>query len=95
MLDIADLPNVNVDTSGSQPDRGFVEFAVRHLGPERVIYGSDAPIRDFPSQLAKVQGATLDQAAKAKILSENAARLLNLPNPAQPNQAHLNKDSAA
>lgn len=78
VLDVADLPNVYVDTSGSQPDRGFVEYAVAHLGADRVLYGSDAPGRDFIPQLAKVTGATIDAAAKTKIMGTNAVKLLKL-----------------
>ena len=78
VLDIHDLPNVYVDTSGSQPDAGFVEFAVEQLGAERILYGSDAPIRDYASQLAKVTGARISDRERQRILGENAARLLNL-----------------
>ena len=78
VLDVKDLPNVYVDTSGSQPDAGYVEFAVQHLGAERLIFGSDAPLRDYGSQLAKVTGAHIDDDAKAKILGRNIAALLGL-----------------
>ncbi|MBX3010071.1 MAG: amidohydrolase family protein [Caldilineaceae bacterium] len=78
ILDIQDLPNVAIDTSGSQPDAGFLEFAVAHLGPERILFGSDAPLRDYPAQLAKVTGANIDEAARQQILAGNAARLIQL-----------------
>ena len=77
-IDIQDLPNVLIDTSGSQPDAGFLEFAVEQLGAERVIFGSDAPIRDYSVQLAKVMGANISPAARQQILVQNAVRLLNL-----------------
>ena len=77
VLDIKDLPNVYIDTSGSQPDAGFTEFAVAELGAERVLFGSDAPIRDYAVQLAKVQGANISETARRQILGANAARLLN------------------
>lgn len=78
VLDIKDLPNVYIDTSGSQPDAGFTEFAVAELGAARVLFGSDAPIRDYTVQLAKVQGANISETARRQILGENTARLLNL-----------------
>jgi len=78
VVDIKDLPNVSIDTSGSQPDAGFTEFAVAELGADRVLFGSDAPIRDYAVQLAKVQGANIPEAARRQILGANAARLLNL-----------------
>ncbi|MEZ4861484.1 MAG: amidohydrolase family protein [Caldilineaceae bacterium] len=78
VLDIKDLPNVAVDTSGSQPDAGFVEFAVEQLGAARVLFGSDVPIRDYATQLAKVQGAKISDEARRLILGQNAARLIHL-----------------
>jgi predicted TIM-barrel fold metal-dependent hydrolase len=41
-----------------------------------VIFGSDAAGRSFASQLAKVMGAEVPQAAKNLILGENLRRLL-------------------
>jgi uncharacterized protein len=46
-------------------------MAVRELGPDRVIFGSDAPGRSFASQLAKVYGAEVPDAAKQRIFSTN------------------------
>jgi len=70
------LPNVSVDLAGSDPTNGFVEMAVRELGAERVIYGSDAGGRSLASQLAKVHGATVAESAKKLILGENLKRML-------------------
>ena len=78
VLDIQDLPNVYIDTSGSQPDAGFTEFAVEQLGADRILFGSDAPIRDYAVQLTKVTGAKISDAARQQILGQNAARLLKL-----------------
>jgi len=68
--------NVSIDLSGCDPTAGMVEMAVRELGPERVIYGSDFPGRSFASQLAKVYSADLPDAPRRLILAENARRLL-------------------
>jgi len=73
---IRDCPNVYADLCGSDPTAGFTEMAVRELGAERVLYGSDAGGRSFASQLAKVLGARIPQAAKRLILGENLRRLL-------------------
>ena len=51
-------------------------MAVRELGAERVLYGSDAPGRAFASQIAKVTGADISASQKALILGENLKRLL-------------------
>jgi predicted TIM-barrel fold metal-dependent hydrolase len=68
--------NVYAEIAGSNPTVGFVEMAVRELGAERVIYGSDVGGRSFASQLAKVLGARVSDAGKALILGGNLRRLL-------------------
>jgi predicted TIM-barrel fold metal-dependent hydrolase len=69
-------PNISVDLGGGDPVAGITEMAVRELGPERVLYGSDAPGRSFASQLAKVHGAEIPDEAKRLILAANLKRLL-------------------
>ncbi len=76
---VRDCPNVWVDTSGGAPEAGLVEFAVAELGAHRVLYGSDAPIRDFPVAIARVTGSALPEAVKRRLLHDNAAELLGLP----------------
>jgi predicted TIM-barrel fold metal-dependent hydrolase len=73
---IRDHANVSVDLGGSDPTAGMVEMAVRELGAERVIYGSDAGGRSFASQLAKVRSADIPEDAKALILGGNLKRML-------------------
>jgi uncharacterized protein len=69
-------PNISVDLGGGDPVAGITEMAVRELGPERVLYGSDAPGRSFASQLAKVRGADISDDTKQLILATNLKRLL-------------------
>jgi hypothetical protein len=69
-------PNVYADLAGGDPTAGFTEMAVRELGAERVLYGSDAGGRSFASQLGKVLGADLPESARRLILSEDLKRLL-------------------
>lgn len=68
--------NLSVDLAGSDPTNGFVEMAVRELGAERIIWGSDAGGRSLGSQLAKVVGSTVPEAAKKLILGENLKRMM-------------------
>jgi len=68
--------NVHADLAGGDPTAGFTEAAVRELGAERVLYGSDAGGRSFASQLAKVHGAELPDRARQLILAGNLQRLL-------------------
>ncbi len=67
---------VYADLAGGDPTAGVTEMAVRELGAERVLYGSDAGGRSFASQLAKVFGADLTESARRLILAENLKRLL-------------------
>jgi predicted TIM-barrel fold metal-dependent hydrolase len=62
--------------AGFDPTAGVVEMAVRELGPERVVYGSDVGGRSFASQLAKVMGADIPDSAKELVLGGNLRRLL-------------------
>ena len=73
---VADCPNVAVDTAGGDPESNMVELAARRLGPGRVVFGSDMPIRHFGISLAKVLGADLPMATRRDILWNNAARIL-------------------
>ena len=68
--------NLYADLAGSDPVAGYTEMAVRELGAERIIYGSDAGGRSFASQLGKVFGAQIPDAAKQLILSGNLRRLM-------------------
>jgi predicted TIM-barrel fold metal-dependent hydrolase len=73
---IRPFPQVYAELCGSDPTAGFTEMAVRELGAERVLYGSDAGGRSFASQLAKVLGADIPAAAKRLILAGNIKRIL-------------------
>jgi uncharacterized protein len=68
--------NICAEFSGSDPTAGFIEMAVRELGAERVIYGSDVGGRSFGSQLAKVYSSDLPDATRRLILGGNLRRLL-------------------
>lgn len=78
VLDVADCPNVWIDTSGGQPVAGIVEYAVEKLGAERVVFGSDECGRDFSCQIGRILGANISARDRALILGGNAARLLGI-----------------
>jgi len=67
--------NVYLETCSSSPTLGFIEAAVEAIGPERVLFGTDMPLFDPHTQMAKVLDADLQMSAKASILGGNAARL--------------------
>ena len=76
--DVADCPNVYIDTSGGQPVADLLEYAVRRIGASRIVFGSDAPYRDVVCQLGRIYGAELNTVSKQKILCDNAKELLSL-----------------
>lgn len=73
---IRETKNISAEIAGFDPTSGVVEMAVRELGAERVIYGSDVGGRSFASQLSKVVGADIPDDAKRLILGGNLRRLL-------------------
>lgn len=76
LLDVRECSNVLIDTSGAQPMAGLVEYAVDQVGADRVVFGSDWPIRDFAVQRARVEGAELCDDVRAKILGGTMQRVL-------------------
>jgi uncharacterized protein len=69
--------NCYLDTSGSGHDRmGMLEYAVKTIGPDRVLFGSDFSINDPGAALARIQNSFLTEEQKAKILSANLEALL-------------------
>jgi hypothetical protein len=68
--------NVSIDLAGFDPAAGVTEMAMRELGPERIIWGSDAGGRSFASQLGKVMGANIPETAKNLILGGNLKRMM-------------------
>lgn len=73
---IRDAKNVSAEIAGFDPTSGVLEMAVRELGPERVVYGSDVGGRSFASQLSKVLGADIPDSAKELVLGGNLRRML-------------------
>lgn len=78
VLDIQPYPNVYIDTSGSQPFSGIVEYAVAVLGAQRILYGSDIAGRDFSCQLGRIYGAKISRHDRDLIFGLNAKKLLKL-----------------
>jgi predicted TIM-barrel fold metal-dependent hydrolase len=76
VLAVKSCRNVFVDTSGAAPEAGIVEYAVEQLGAERVIYGSDVPIREFGVTIARITGSRLSAETQRMILHDNARALL-------------------
>ena len=65
-------PNVYLELCLSHAPYGLVEFFVRELGPERLLWGSDAPWMAIEHQIGRVVFADISEEAKRQILVENA-----------------------
>ena len=68
-------PNLWVETSRLDGG-GAIEAAVRHLGAQRVVFGSVAPLRTLGSAVVSVQYAELSDADRAAIFEGNLQRAL-------------------
>ncbi|MBP1988593.1 amidohydrolase family protein [Paenibacillus eucommiae] len=77
IMDIKKYPNVCIDTSGSQPEEGYLQRALEELGPDRVLYGSDYPIRAFSTQLARIESVDMSEEVREKVLQCNAQRFFH------------------
>jgi predicted TIM-barrel fold metal-dependent hydrolase len=71
--------NVFTDTSSARSiTPNLIEWAVREIGAERILYGTDTPLYSAPMQRARIDHAELTEREKCLILSDNACRLLEL-----------------
>jgi predicted TIM-barrel fold metal-dependent hydrolase len=69
-------PNVYLETCISRSPFGALEWMVREVGAERVLFGTDQPFIDPRPQLGRVAFAKLTDGEKTAILGGNARRLL-------------------
>ena len=68
--------NILVETSGFDATAGFIEMAVRELGPRRIIFGSHLPSRSLGTELSKITTANISHEDKKQILGQNYRTLL-------------------
>lgn len=71
-------PNVLLDTTEVPNIANIIELAVKNVGAERVVWGSDSPALNAGVEMAKVKLANISQKEKGMILGENIARILGL-----------------
>ena len=74
---VREHPNVYAEITLTTVTNRIVEFLVEAAGEERVLFGTDAPMRDPRQQLGWVLWADLPVATKKKILAENFQRILD------------------
>lgn len=74
---MAQNPNCYLDTSGYGHDRmGMLEYAVKKIGADRVLFGSDFSINCPATVIARVNNAFITEEQRGKILSGNLQALL-------------------
>ncbi|MHC4872030.1 MAG: amidohydrolase family protein [Planctomycetota bacterium] len=71
-----DLPNVFCEITLTSVTNGAIELMVKKAGAEKVLFGTDAPMRDPRPQLGWVVHADISRSAKQKILGGNFKKIL-------------------
>jgi len=70
---LRNVPSIYVDTSGSVTDEGMIDFAVKYLGIERLLFATDM---NFESGVGKILAANLTEEQRQKIFWENFNNIL-------------------
>lgn len=71
-------PNVYGDLALSRPIEGNVEWFVKEMGADRVLFGTDMPFYDPSHVVARVALADITDEEKKDIFYRNTARLMKL-----------------
>ena len=69
-----DYPNIYVDASGSNNEENMIDFAIRHLGEDRILFGTDSC---YEANVAKILASNATDEQKNKIFFDNYNRLLS------------------
>lgn len=77
---VADRPSISVETSGCYT--AVAATAVRRLGADRVLFGTEYPVQHPEVELAKLRALDLDPVARGQVAWSNAHRLLGEETPA-------------
>lgn len=76
-LQEAESAHVYVDTSSMNSMlSGLIEWAVRELGSEHILFGTDTPLYSVAAQKARIEHAEISDQDKQNILYDNATHLL-------------------
>lgn len=71
--------NLWVDTSSARSMLpGLIEWGVKELGADRLLFGSDTPLYHVALQRSRIEVAEIPDAAKRMILRENAVNFFGL-----------------
>ncbi len=70
---LRDAPTAYFDTSGSVADEGTVEFAVKTLGADRVLFACDL---SMTTSVGRIRGAAISETDRRKLMGENMQQIL-------------------
>jgi predicted TIM-barrel fold metal-dependent hydrolase len=73
--DVKRRENLYLDTATSHLEANLVPEAVRVLGADRVVYGTDYPLLEPNAQIHRVKSAKISEEDKRLILGDNMMRL--------------------
>ena len=68
-----DYPNIYVDTSGSNNAENMIDFALEHLGEDRLFFASD---NSYYQSIGKILASKLTETQKKKVFFDNYNNLL-------------------
>jgi len=67
--------NVFIEFSGSHPHSGQVDFTVREIGVNRLVWGGHGPSRSYSTELAKVLDADLTPDERVQVFGGNLRQI--------------------
>lgn len=70
---LKDVPNVFVETSGSNNEAGMIDFALKYVGEDRLVFGCDY---SFYQGVGQILSAKLTEAQRKKIFFGNISKRL-------------------
>ncbi|SKD10009.1 Predicted metal-dependent hydrolase, TIM-barrel fold [Chitinophaga ginsengisegetis] len=73
---IKKFPNIYAEITLTSVPSGIIDYLVAGAGADKVLYGSDLPMRDPRPQLGWVVFSRLPVAIKRKVLGENAMQVI-------------------
>lgn len=70
---LKECPNIYVDTGGSNNEENIIDFAIRHLGEERIFFGTDGA---YHHGVGKILASNATEEQKRKIFFDNYNNVL-------------------
>ncbi|MEX2512058.1 MAG: amidohydrolase family protein [Cyclobacteriaceae bacterium] len=72
---IRPFENILFEFSGADPHSGSVDYAVKELGADRIVWGGHGPSRSYSTELSKVLDASLSTKDRMKIFGSNYRKI--------------------